>query len=147
MKLHFSSGIAAALIAFALLLGWFLFRTIQTSESLVTEDYYGKELRFQKDIDMLERAAAHGDTVRMKVTGQRLHIAFPAALRGEAITGTLQLMRPNDKRADQLITIEADTAGTSVLDASGWPRGLYRARLDWRARGEDHLSQQRLILP
>ena len=147
MKFHFGHGIAATLIAFAMLLGWFLFRAIQTSESLVTEDYYGKELRFQDDIDMLERAAAHGEIVRMEVTGQQLHITFPAVLKGEAITGTLELMRPNDARADQLITIEADTSGTCMLDAAEWPRGLYRARLDWRARGEDHLSQQRLVVP
>jgi hypothetical protein len=68
-------------------------------------------------------------------------------LKGEAITGTLELMRPNDARADQLLNIEADTSGTCILAAADWPRGLYRARLDWHAKGEDHLTEQRLIVP
>lgn len=147
MKFHFGHGVAVTLTAFALLMAWFMYRAISTSEALVTEDYYGKELKFQDDIDMLERAAAHGEMVRMEITGQALHITFPPTLKGEPITGTLELMRPNDARADQLLSIEADTTGTCVLAAAGWPRGLYRARLDWRAKGEDHLTEQRLVVP
>ena len=147
MKFHFGHGVAVVLTAFALLMAWFMYRAISTSEALVTEDYYGKELKFQDDIDMLKRAAAHRETVSMEVSGQQLHITFPATLKGEAITGTLELMRPNDARADQLLNIEADTSGTCILAAADWPRGLYRARLDWHAKGEDHLTEQRLIVP
>ena len=147
MKFHFGHGVAITLTAFAILLGWFLYRAISISEDLVTEDYYGKELRFQNDIDMLERAAAHGESVRMETAGNQLHLTFPSAMKGEEITGTLELMRPNDARADQLVAVVADTAGTCMISTADWPRGLYRARLDWRAQGEDHLSEQRLVVP
>lgn len=147
MKLHFGHGVALTLTLFAVMLGWFLVRALRNGEELVTEDYYAKELRFQQDIDLLQRAAAHGESVLMEVKGEQLRVVFPAALRGRKITGNLYLMRPSNARADQHLQVEADSNGTFTVGTAHWLRGHYRARLDWQADGNDHLSEQALDLP
>lgn len=147
MKFHFGHGVAVVLSLFALMLAWFMMRAIANAEELVTDNYYEKELLFQQDIDKLERAVAHGEVVLMEVKDQKLRITFPEVLRGKVITGTLEMMRPSDARADQLVAVKADHDGIFVIPVSDWMRGLYRARLDWRVDGEDHLSEQQLVVP
>ncbi len=147
MKFHFGHGVAVVLSLFALMLAYFMVRAIANTQEMVTENYYEKELLFQQDIDKLERAVAHGEVVLMEVKDQELRITFPELLRGKEITGTLQMMRPSDARADQLVAIKADSKGSFAIPISDWMRGLYRARLDWRVDGEDHLSEQQVIVP
>lgn len=147
MKFNFGHGVIVVLSLFALMLGWFMVRAIANAEELVTENYYEKELLFQQDLDKLERAAAHGEAVRMEVKDQQLRITFPAALRGKAISATLEMMRPSDARADQRMELQASPEGTLAVPVAGWMRGRYRARLEWRVDGSEHLSEQHVTVP
>ena len=147
MKFNFGHGVIVVLSLFALMLGWFMVRAIANAEELVTENYYEKELLFQQDLDKLERAAAHGEAVRMEVKDQQLRITFPAALRGKAISATLEMMRPSDARADQRMELQATTEGALAIPVADWMRGRYRARLEWRVDGSEHLSEQHVTVP
>lgn len=146
MTMNWGKGLALALIAFASLMAWFVVKAVQNPVPLVTEDYYGAELKFQQRIDQSARAATLSAPVRMELRQGSVDLRFPAELAGEAITGTLTLLRPNDPSADQLLVIATDSArytSTAVVLAAG----RYNASLEWEWDGVTYFTEEKAYVP
>ncbi|MBK8227261.1 MAG: FixH family protein [Flavobacteriales bacterium] len=144
--MNWGKGLAISLIAFAAMMAAFGIASARRTESLVTEEYYAEELRYQQRIDAQGRALSLSAPVAIMVGKGRLRIQFPAELAGKAITGELHLLRPNDARADKKVAIAADQDGlfeTQALDL--WP-GRYDASLEWQCGGVTYHSAEKLVV-
>lgn len=144
--MNWGKGLALALIAFAGMMTWFVVKASQNPEPLVTEDYYGAELKFQGRIDETARAKALSAPVRMDLQRASLTIHFPAEMNGRHITGTLNLLRPNDPRADGALTIRTDSAVFSTTALPLLP-GRYNAALSWQVNGISYHTEEKVFVP
>ncbi|HQW06333.1 MAG: FixH family protein [Flavobacteriales bacterium] len=143
--MNWGKGLALALIAFAGMMTWFVVMASRNPSPLVTEEYYEKELKFQERIDHTERANALSSPVRIAVTAQDLRLEFPEEFHGKVITGELTLLRPNDPRADQVITVNT----TGIFERGNmelWP-GRYNASLEWTVDGTRYFTEEKLVVP
>ena len=144
--MNWGKGLAISLIAFAAMMAAFGIASARRTESLVTEEYYTEELRYQQRIDAQGRALSLSVPVAIVAGKDRLRIQFPAELAGKAITGELHLLRPNDARADRKLSIAANELGLFESDALElWP-GRYDASLEWQCDGVTYHSAEKLVV-
>jgi hypothetical protein len=62
-----------------LLMVW---RSTQLKTELVTEDYYGEELRYQEQLDRMNRSNKLKNPLSWTVTGKSVELDFPDDLKG-----------------------------------------------------------------
>lgn len=144
--MNWGKGLALALIAFAAMMAWFVIQASRNPEALVTEDYYGAELRFQGRIDEAARAKALSAPVRMEVGHGSAALHFPPEMAGRKITGKFTLLRPNDPQADHVLQVAtADAAFTAY--GLNLPPGRYNALLEWEAEGVKYYTEEKIYVP
>ena len=147
MKLHAGHAVIVVMAIFILIMTQFMVRAYQNQETLVAEDYYAKEIRYQEQIDKMHNSSALGEAVRFEALPGRLVIDFPQAMHGKAITGELFLMRPSDARSDLRIPVTADADGRSTVDTGEQMKGAYSVHLEWQVAGIDYFSEDKVHLP
>lgn len=134
------------MVAFAAMMAWFLVQASRHPEPLVTEDYYGAELRFQGRIDQEERAGKLSRPVRMDVQRSGVQLEFPPEMAGERISGTLRLQRPNDPRWDRTVTVATDSLRFRV-DSLGLLPGRWNVALEWASGGITYFIAGKAVVP
>ncbi|MEO1013328.1 MAG: FixH family protein, partial [Bacteroidota bacterium] len=103
MKLNWGTGIVLAFIGF---IGFILFFVVRmnmddsANHDLVTDEYYQKELAYQKEIDAETNAKNLEEPITLTKTQKGLLIQFPKNLKEENIKGTVSLYRPSNKHLD-----------------------------------------------
>lgn len=147
MKLHAGHAVIVVMAIFILIMTQFMVRAYQNQESLVAEDYYAKEIRYQEQIDKLHNTSALEEAVRIEALPGRLVIDFPQAMHGQAITGELFLMRPSDARSDLRIPVVADANGRFTVDTGEQLKGAYTVQLEWQSGGTAYLTEDNVHLP
>ncbi|MFT3884654.1 MAG: FixH family protein [Flavobacteriales bacterium] len=145
--MNWGRGLALALIAFAALMAWFVVKASQSPEPLVTEHYYDQELAYQGRIDDMQRANALSSPVIITMADGGLRLTFPPELKGQAITGKLTLLRPNDPDRDRVLPITADPSGTFSSGDMDLLSGRYNASLEWRVGKDTYYTEEKLIAP
>jgi hypothetical protein len=103
MKLNWGTGIVLAFVGFIAFIMYFIITMNVDNKydhDLVSEDYYGEELKYQNDIDKLKNAKALVTDISYEKTANGLKIIFPKELECKNITGKLFLYRPSNKQLD-----------------------------------------------
>lgn len=145
--MNWGKGLTLALIAFAGMMAWFVFKASQNPMPLVTEDYYGAELKFQGRIDEAARANALSAPVTITLTRSAVRLVYPDELRGRNITGVLTLQRPNDPRGDRTIPLPPTDSAIHVLPEVDLLPGRYNIRLEWQADGVAYYTEEKSYVP
>lgn len=144
--MNWGKGIALSLIAFAGMMATFMVIASQHVESLVTDEYYAEELKYQERIDAQARARSLSAPVAILVKGDEVELRFPAELKGKSVTGTLNLLRPNDARGDRRVAVRMDADGLFRSPALQLLPGRYDASIDWQADGVSYHSSDKLVV-
>ncbi|MBL7950353.1 MAG: FixH family protein [Flavobacteriales bacterium] len=144
--MNWGKGLALALIAFAGMMAWFMVKASQNPEPLVTEDYYGEELRFQARIDEAARARALSAPVRIDVQQGSITLLFPSELNGQLISGKLDLLRPNAPGADHAVPFAVDSTVLVLPDQQLLP-GRYNVALHWTVDGSHYFTEEKVFVP
>ncbi|MDF3026698.1 MAG: hypothetical protein K0S23_1005 [Fluviicola sp.] len=72
---------------------------------LVQEDYYQKELDYDKQYNAETNYLSAKDSIRVALSSEELSLYFPEEFQtGKA---SVQLIRPNDKKMDLILSLEA----------------------------------------
>ena len=128
----FIAGIAA-FIAFA----------VRNDMELVRPDYYDHEIKYQAQIDRLERTSAIQGQLGLDydASAKAVSLTLPAAAAGE-----VHLYRPSDSKLDRRVKLELDSAGRQRLDVSSLRGGLWRMRVSWTAGGSEYYFEKPLVI-
>ena len=117
-------------------------------DDLVRADYYEQELRFQSQIDRVERTrlAAAQATVTLDNAKRCLTIALPPAQAARPITGTIHLYRPSAGALDRSFPLKVDANGLQSLDVAGLAPGLWKVRVSWTVDNQDYYLDQKVVV-
>lgn len=116
-------------------------------EDLVSTDYYEREIRYQSQLDSMNRSQslAAQAVVTFEPAQRAIMITLPAA-QTRGATGSIQLYRPSDARLDRNVALALNAEGIQRLDARELPDGLWKVRVKWSAAGQDYFVDQPVIL-
>ena len=114
MKFNWGTGLTIGMLCF---IGFIMFMVIKMSTDdkydydLVVEDYYGKELHFQKEIDAEKNLNLFSEKITGKKTTKGYELTFPKM--EDEIIGKVNLYRPSNKKLD--FTIPLALSGNKIL--------------------------------
>jgi nitrogen fixation protein FixH len=123
----------------------FVVWAMRQREDLVSADYYEREVRYQQQLDSLNRSQAFSTqvVVTFDPAQQAILITLPAA-RGA--TGRVHLYRPSDARLDRELPLALNDEGVQRLGAKELSGGLWKVRVNWTAQGKEYFLDQPVIV-
>lgn len=125
----------------------FIAWSLRQREDLVSADYYEREVRYQAQLDTLNRSQAIAGTtvVTFEPAQQTIVITLPPT-QTQGATGSIHLYRPSDARLDRELPLALTANGTQRLDAKPLRDGLWKVRVKWNANGQDYFLDQPVII-
>ena len=115
-------------------------------ESMVSENYYEQELKFQDRIDSAARAQKSGANIQLDAAAGRLLVAVPAAQLAQKFSGAIELYRPSSSKLDREFPFAPRADGTQALDVSQLAAGLWEVRVKWTAGGQDYFLERKITV-
>ena len=141
-------AIPACFVVFvAITAGLVAFSASQRVE-LVSPDYYEQELKYQAQIERMDRArqASGEGAVAYDPQRQQISIRLPGEPAGRKPAGQVRLYRPSSARLDRTLELEVDATGGQVLDARALEPGLWRVRVSWAVEGKEFFLEQCVVV-
>lgn len=128
-------------------LGSFVVYALRQREDLVSANYYENEIRYQQQLDLLNRsqAVAAQVVVTYEPVANQIVITLPAA-QAHGAAGKIRLYRPSDASLDREFLLALDAASAQQLDATKLQPGLWKIRVQWTANGQEYFIDQRVIV-
>lgn len=125
----------------------FIAFAVRQREDLVSADYYEREVRYQSQLDTLNRSQtfATQTVVTFEAARQSIVITLPEA-KAAGATGSIHLYRPSDARLDQELPLALTTDGTQRLDTKKLSDGFWKVRVKWNANGQEYFLDQPVIV-
>ena len=127
--------------------GFIIFATRQRMD-LVRPDYYEEEMRFQGQLDRLNRTHSIDAGVAVDYNNRQQHIliTLPREQADHRPTGRIQLYRPSNASLDRTVPLAVDAAGVQQVDASKLQAGLWKVRVQWTVNGEDYFVHRVIVV-
>ena len=122
----------------------FISFAIRQNMDLVRPDYYEHEIRFQEQIERVERTRALGSGVTLNYDskGEALQLRLP-----HAASGRLKLYRPSNAALDRNYEFQLEAKGSRTIDAKDLQPGVWRAQLCWTANAQEYYLESEFIVP
>jgi len=141
-------AIAAYFAVFGLFIVAFTIYATSQRTDLVGRDYYDQEIRFQQQLDCLNRTQPiHAQvSVTYDALQQSVIIAVPAAHARAQISGRIHFYRPSDASLDRDFRLAFKPDGLQRVDAKKLPIGLWKVRVQWTVNGQEYFFEQPLII-
>lgn len=119
MKWNWGTGIVVGMIAFISFILFFVI-TMSTdkkySHDLVTEEYYAKEIVYQKEIDAETNTQNLSEKLISKKVDNGWQITFPEQFEVSKIKGTVFLYRPSNQQLDFDLPIAISSSNLLIPD-------------------------------
>lgn len=115
-------------------------------ESMVSENYYEQELKFQDQIDGAARAQKCGARIQLQASARKLLVAVPAGQLAQKFSGAIAFYRPSSPALDCEFPFTPGADGSQAVDVSKMAAGLWHVRVSWIADGQEYLLEQKITL-
>jgi hypothetical protein len=113
---------------------------------LVTEDYYGRELVFQQQIDKQQNQSTLTTEFTYVVNDSMVSVIFPDELKGQKIVGKMLFFRPSDAKKDLLIDIELKD-GVQNFSKELFSPGMYKLQIDYETSTKKYFEEKQIMIP
>lgn len=115
---------------------------------LVQTDYYDDEIRYQEQLDRLNRTEKIKSEIAVVYDSARkaIAISLPGGADQRApdkkISGHIRLYRPANQALDREIKLSLDNTGSQIIDTRDLAAGLWKVRIYWSVGGQDFYFNQ-----
>ena len=140
-KFNWGWGLAifySCFVAFMLFMVWQ--STVMKTE-LVTADYYGKELKYQEQLNKMQRASGLGDTISWTVNSHQVLLNFPKAVAGKTVKADILFYKPDNSLRDFNISCHPDSTGSCLIASEKFHHGVYKMDIDWSAGNQTYYTE------
>jgi len=139
--MNWGKGLTIAIIAFMSFILYMVI-TLMTkgNADLVSEDYYKKEIEYEKEITALKNSENATEKVTINNKGEFIVFQFPTTKEIDNIE--IHLLRPNNDKAD-LTFSEKDTKNV-MIEKKKLEKGIYKASIRYNSEGQPFLQKAEL---
>lgn len=141
-------GIVAAFVVFIAGTIFLIVLSTSSKPDLVERDYYEQEVRFQGQMDRVERTRRlqPPPTVAFDLAQQHIKISLPTDHASRAASGRIHLYRPSERGMDRQLELRLDANGVQKLETKGMQPGLWKVRISWKVEGQEYYLDQSVIV-
>ena len=146
MKINWGTGIAIVYVGFMAAMIFAVYQSTKQDHTLVVEDYYKEDLAYQSHYDKVANDRQHPQAlvIQQDKAAGAIKLAFPA--EEGAVTGTVTFYRPANKSQDFSLPIELNAENTFSIPVAEMPKGLWRMKVDWQAKGTSYFKEETVVL-
>lgn len=139
--MNWGKGLTIAIIAFMSFILYMVI-TLMTkgNADLVSEDYYKKEIEYEKEISALKNTEASKEKVVVMDKGDFIIFQFPTTKNIENIE--IQLLRPNNDKKD--VTVTEKNTKNVMIEKKKLEKGIYKASIHYTSQGQRFLQKEEL---
>lgn len=145
-KLNWGSGIALFYIFFVLILISFVIFTFFNKVDLVEDNYYKKELVYQKHIEKIDRTSKLTDQLKIISDNEYIELLFPVNIVSSKIGGTINFYRPSNRKLDFSVAVSPDLSGRQIVETKKIAKGLWKVKVNWKSDSLDYYNEQVIII-
>jgi len=139
--MNWGKGLTIAIIAFMSFILYMVITLITKGNAdLVSEDYYQKEIEYEKEITALKNSENATEKVTINDKGEFIVFQFPTTKEIDNIE--IHLLRPNNDKAD-LTFSEKDTKNV-MIEKKKLEKGIYKASIKYDSEGQTFLQKEEL---
>jgi|SRR5690606_21050937 hypothetical protein len=117
----------------------------QTND-MIDENYYTKELEYQKIIDARRNLLKVSDNNLISQGPDIVLVHLPVGTYEKLESGTIEFLRPDDKSKDVFTALEWTGHNRIEIPKSQLHRGMYRARIKWSSGGIPFYKEETLFV-
>ena len=141
-------GITLAFVLFALGIATLVIIACTHKVDLIRADYYDQEIRYQTQLDRLNRTATLSENVKIAYDDatRRLTISLPRTHAGPDTVGRIEFYRPSATNLDRELKLELDANGLQTVDAGPLIPGLWKVRVHWTFQNEEYFADQKIVV-
>jgi hypothetical protein len=121
-----------------------VYKANQQKFDLVTEDYYGEELKYQNVINEKSNVSQLSSSPVITHSVDKVNITLPAEFSNSAISGEVYLYRPSDASKDTRQSFSVNGNIISIPLPSSLS-GAYELKLSWKAGGKSFFNEQKIF--
>lgn len=148
MRANWSTGIVMAFAVFITFILYFVLKVqgdTKYDHEMVTEEYYKKEIGFQKQLDKQQNAMDLSERLTVKNTTEGLEIHFPKSFDWTQIQGKVSLYRPSNQQLDFDIPISLSSSNL-LIPKTKLAGGRWDITIDWKYNGKEFLNKETVNL-
>ncbi|WP_417886588.1 FixH family protein [Zunongwangia sp.] len=145
MKWNWGTGIVVGMLCF---MSFIMFMIVRMStekkfdHDLVTEDYYGKELHFQQEIEAEKNLKLFSGEIKTQRIPEGWEIVFPDG--ADNIKGEITFYRPSNKKLDFTIPLKI-VDRKMIVPKENLVEGRWNIILEMKYKGKDVLYKQEIL--
>ncbi|WP_114781577.1 FixH family protein [Botryobacter ruber] len=140
-------AIVAALLLFMGYIAYFVYKAMRQDVDLVSKDYYEQEIKYQDHINTVDRTKAVGDVkVEYNAAAQTILLQLPESLKGENLSGKINLFRPSDDKLDQELPLQPGRDLSQLIEAENLEKGLWKVRISFSAGNEKYYTEESILI-
>ncbi|MBM4171662.1 MAG: hypothetical protein FJ214_07330 [Ignavibacteria bacterium] len=146
MKLSWGTSIAVIYILFVVIIVSIAVWLSNKDLPLVTDNYYAKELKYQEEIDKINRTNELDEKLEIKVSEEMILLTFPRLFPSDDIEGNIVFYRPNDESKDFIQEIKIDTTYTQSVYTKNIQTGLWKIKVNWQANNVEYYNEKLIMI-
>lgn len=144
MKWNWGTGLV---VAMALFIGFILYMVITMSTDkkfsfdLVTEEYYAKEMVYQKEIDAETNTNNLDEKIDFEILDNGLKLKFPTTFEASKIKGNVFLYRPSNEKLDFNLPLVLENSNV-IIPGDNLIDGRWNIIIDWQYDGKPYMFKK-----
>ena len=146
INFNWGTGILITIIVFMIITLGTVFVFMNEKVDLVTDNYYEKELKYQQQIDKLNRTHEMGMDVDVQLANAGIVLTFPDSINGGQINGNVFLYRPSDSKYDVKLPIQTLENSQMIISTEKLIKGFWKVKVEWSANNDSFFSDKSLII-
>ncbi|MCC7525742.1 MAG: FixH family protein [Chitinophagaceae bacterium] len=144
--MNWGHKLTIAIVAFVCLMGFMVYKALNTDFQLVEKEYYKSELKYQEVIDGHRRASELNSKVQIQKLEDRIVVQLPDEMKNSDIQGTLWFYCAYDETKDRKIPLAPDRNAIQELKAGLIEAGRYLVKIEWTSNNTRYYSEQKITL-
>lgn len=146
MKISWGTGLAVVIITFLIVTIGTVLYIMTIDVNLVAENYYEQEIKYQEQIDKIERTNKLPAQVNVTVDKNLVSVVFPTIFDYKQLEGEILLFRPSNKDFDIEISIKIDSTYTQTIKHPKLFKGLWKAKINWNIKDSLYYNEEIFVI-
>lgn len=146
ISFNWGTGILITIIIFMMITLGTVFTFMNEKVDLVTDNYYEKELKYQRQIDKLNRTQEMKMEVDIQLSNAGIVLTFPDSINTGKINGSVFLYRPSDSKYDSKLPVQINENGQMIISTEKLIKGYWKVKVEWSVDDDSFFSENSLII-
>lgn len=147
MKFNWGTGLTIFFFLFVSTLVFVLYQAFQQDNSLVIDNYYDEDIKYQQQYDKIKNTSRLTTKVKIDYNGatREILLTFPPDSTA-GIMGNIWLYHPADKAADTKHDFTLSQTNVYGIKLDSGTKGRLKVKIDWERAGVKYYQEEEIII-